>query len=109
MSRHSSNYRLPNTLYALFLNFFLGEGSVDELKYFRQLAVCHRGPLVCLVIYDGALTLRFPDNVTTIGFADDIEIIVVAKHLGEIYTSEKIWEINFWLKFSSAREKVTQS
>ena len=60
------------------------------------------GPLLWLIMYNGVLTLRLPNGVTTIGFADDIGVTIVAKRLDEIeiYANETIWEINSWLKKS---------
>lgn len=38
------------------------------------------GPTLWNIMYDGVLRLEFPTGVNIIGFADDIALVVVAKH-----------------------------
>ena len=100
----------PKYIVRIVVEFLLGRrlycDSDDGLKIFPTTCGVPQGsvlgPLLWLVMYDGVLTLRLPDNVTTIGFADDIGITVVAKHQDEIeiYANEAIWEINSWLRNS---------
>ena len=42
------------------------------------------GPLLWIIIYDGVLRLRLPAGTTSVGFADDITIVSVAKMVREI-------------------------
>lgn len=39
------------------------------------------GPLLWNIMYDGVLGLSLPKGTMTIGFADDVAVVVVAKHL----------------------------
>ena len=42
------------------------------------------GPLLWNIMYDGVLRLPLPSGTTTVGFADDLAVLVVAKHVEEI-------------------------
>uniref|UniRef100_A0ABD2W6R7 Reverse transcriptase domain-containing protein n=1 Tax=Trichogramma kaykai TaxID=54128 RepID=A0ABD2W6R7_9HYME len=42
------------------------------------------GPILWNVMYNAVLRLKFRDNVRIIGFADDIALVAVAKHLWQI-------------------------
>lgn len=46
-------------------------------------------------MYDGTFRLHLPEGVKVVGFADDIAVVVVAKHIREIKTeaNEAIWKI----------------
>lgn len=41
------------------------------------------GPLLWNVMYDGILKLHLPERTTIVGFADDVALVVTAKHLQE--------------------------
>ena len=43
------------------------------------------GPLLSNIIYDGLLRLKLPRAVTPVAFADDITIVIVAKHPDELF------------------------
>ena len=42
------------------------------------------GPLLWNIMYDGLLRLKLPRAVTPVAFADDIAIVIVAKHPDEL-------------------------
>lgn len=42
------------------------------------------GPLLWNIMYDDLLKLDVPEDVTLVGFADDVAVIIVRKHLEEI-------------------------
>lgn len=58
------------------------------------------GPILWNVMYDSVLKLRIPDGANVIGFADDIAIVVSAKHLYEIemIANEVIAIVKDWLE-----------
>lgn len=57
------------------------------------------GPLLWNVLYNDVLNTTIPSEATIIGFADDIAVVVVAKHLDEVemYARESIKQIKEWL------------
>lgn len=57
------------------------------------------GPILWNVMYDGVLRLPLPTGTTTVGFADDVAVVVVAKHLEEITerANQAIRAIRGWL------------
>lgn len=57
------------------------------------------GPLLWNIMYDGVLRLELPGRVQIVGFADDIAVVVVAKHISDIEATanEAIRRINSWL------------
>lgn len=61
------------------------------------------GPLLWNIMYDEVLRLRLPAEVKIIGFADDIAIVTVAKHIHKVEaaTNTAIEEIRAWLKTAS--------
>lgn len=58
------------------------------------------GPLLWIIMYDGVLRLNLPKGVQIIGFADDIAIVTVAKHIHEVEaaTNEAIRLVRQWLE-----------
>ncbi len=42
------------------------------------------GPLLWKVMYDGLLRLKLPISVKLVAYADDVPVVIVAKHLDEI-------------------------
>lgn len=60
------------------------------------------GPLLWNVMYDGVLRLPMPAGTRIVGFADDIAVVVVAKHLEEVtqIANEAIATIRQWLSSS---------
>ncbi len=58
------------------------------------------GPILWNVMYNNVLNLQIPDGVEIIGFADDIAIVVSAKHLDEIemVANETISIVKNWLE-----------
>ena len=42
------------------------------------------GPLLWNIMYDGLLRLQIPRNVKLVAYADDVAVVIVAKHLDEI-------------------------
>lgn len=50
------------------------------------------GPLLWNAMYNGVLSLLMPKDITSIGFANDPAVVVVAKHSEdvELYGSETI-------------------
>lgn len=57
------------------------------------------GPLLWNVMYDGILRLALPNGVKIVGYADDIALISVAKHITEIttITNISIEIVRMWL------------
>lgn len=60
------------------------------------------GPLLWNIMYDGVLRLELPKRAKIVGFADDIAVVVVAKHIHEIeaLTNEVVHKIKNWLEFN---------
>ncbi|KAH8404620.1 hypothetical protein KR215_005073, partial [Drosophila sulfurigaster] len=58
------------------------------------------GPTLWNAMYDGVLRLRLPDGVNIVGFADDIAIVTVAKHLTDIEakTNTAVKAVRDWLE-----------
>lgn len=58
------------------------------------------GPLLWNIMYDGILHLKLPKATEIIGFADDIAVVVTAKHLTEICdkTNRTIEVVQSWLQ-----------
>lgn len=58
------------------------------------------GPLLWNVMYDGLLHLEFPENTTLVAFADDVAVVLVAKHLEELQAafSTTISRIRQWMR-----------
>lgn len=50
-------------------------------------------------MYDWVLMLNLPDKIKIFGFADDIAIIVMAKHLDEIESTlnESVTNVKKWI------------
>ena len=42
------------------------------------------GPLLWNIMYDGLFRLQIPRNVKLVAYADDVAVVIVAKHLDEI-------------------------
>jgi hypothetical protein len=61
------------------------------------------GPLLWNIMYDEVLRLKLPEGVTLIGFADDIAVVMVAKHIHQIEaaTNAAIMKIRDWLKIAN--------
>lgn len=57
------------------------------------------GPLLWNVMYDGVLRLPLPTGTKTVAFADDVVVVVVAKHLEEVteMANTAAREIRTWL------------
>lgn len=57
------------------------------------------GPLLWNIMYNGVLSLPMPINARTVGFADDIAVVVEAKYLEEIIqtANEAVATIQGWL------------
>lgn len=57
------------------------------------------GPLLWNIMYDGILRLELPEKTTIVGFADDIAIVVTAKHIHEIEAAinAAVAKIKNWL------------
>ncbi|CAD7081162.1 unnamed protein product [Hermetia illucens] len=69
------------------------------------------GPLLWNIMYNDVLNLPLPEEATVVGYADDIALVVVAKHLedAELYSSEAISAVKCWLESSGltlAEEKT---
>lgn len=58
------------------------------------------GPMLWNVMYNEVFELKLPDGVQIVGFADDIEILVKARHLDEIemLANEAIAIVRAWLQ-----------
>lgn len=61
------------------------------------------GPPIWNIMYDGVLRLQLPTGATVVGFADDIAVVVVAKHKEEVteIAEEAIRIIHEWLTEAS--------
>lgn len=61
------------------------------------------GPLLWNLMYDEVLRLPLPSEVNIIGFADDIAIVTVAKHIHEVEdkTNFAIAKVKTWLESAS--------
>ncbi|CAD7080109.1 unnamed protein product [Hermetia illucens] len=59
------------------------------------------GPLLWNIMYNDVLN-PLPEEATVVGYADDIALVVVAKHLedAELYSSEAISAVKCWLESS---------
>lgn len=57
------------------------------------------GPLLWNIMYDEVLRLPMPAGTKTIGFADDVAVVVVAKYLEEVTqrVNEAVNKIRLWL------------
>lgn len=57
------------------------------------------GPLLWNIMYNDVLTLEFSPESTIVGFADDIALVVMARHLKEVelYANEAVNKISSWL------------
>lgn len=51
-------------------------------------------------MYDGVFNLEIPEEVNIVRFADDIAVVVHARHLDEvkIYANKTIYTIERWMK-----------
>jgi len=58
------------------------------------------GPLLWNVMYDGLLHLELPAGTTLVAFADDVAVVIVAKHLEELESafSTTIKRIRQWMR-----------
>lgn len=69
------------------------------------------GPLLWNIMYDGLLRLPFPRSVKLVAYADDVAVVIVAKHLDEIkHVFGKTFEqINRWMdsmNLQLAKQKI---
>lgn len=57
------------------------------------------GPLLWNVMYDGLLRLVLPSNVKLVAYADDVAVVIVAKHLEEINLAFDVTfeSVNRWM------------
>ena len=57
------------------------------------------GPILWNIMYDGVLRLELPNGARTVGFADDLAIVVTAKHLDEVemVASESVATVRRWI------------
>lgn len=58
------------------------------------------GPLLCNVKYNGVLLFLVADEVTLVGSADDLAIVIVAKlpEDVEVYAGESVMVVSSWLR-----------
>lgn len=58
------------------------------------------GPILWNIMYDGILQLGVPVGATIVGFADDIAVVVTAKHVDEVelIANETILKVMNWLE-----------
>lgn len=57
------------------------------------------GPMLWNIMYDAVLKLELPEGARTIGFADDVAIVVVGKYIEQVtqVANEAVAEIRRWL------------
>ena len=57
------------------------------------------GPILWNIMYDGVLRLKLPSGAKAVGFADDLAILVTAKHLDEIEmtANESVEIVKGWM------------
>lgn len=57
------------------------------------------GPLLWNIMYDGVLRLQLPHGVRIVGFADDIAVVSVGKHIHHVesITDDAIAQVRAWL------------
>ncbi|GBP15362.1 Retrovirus-related Pol polyprotein from type-1 retrotransposable element R1 [Eumeta japonica] len=60
---------------------------------------CVFGPLLWNIMYDGLLRLKLPRSVKLVAYADDVAVVIVAKHLDEINHMSGIdfKQVNWWM------------
>ena len=58
------------------------------------------GPLLWNIMYNGVLALPVPEGTTIVGFADDLAVVVAAKHPEdvEVYATETVRAVKSWLE-----------
>lgn len=58
------------------------------------------GPLLWNIMYDGLLRIALPSEVKLVAYADDVAVVIVAKHLEEINLAFDITfgRINVWME-----------
>ncbi|CAD7084849.1 unnamed protein product [Hermetia illucens] len=58
------------------------------------------GPLLWNIMYNDVFKLPFSEEATVVGCADDIALVVIAKHLedAELYSSEAISVVKAWVE-----------
>lgn len=57
------------------------------------------GPLLWNIMYDGLLKLTIPDGAKLVAFADDVAVVITAKHLEEVNSifEETLVQIQRWM------------
>ncbi|CAH2094186.1 unnamed protein product [Euphydryas editha] len=63
------------------------------------------GPLLWNIMYDGLLKLEMPKDVKLVAYADDVAVVIVAKHLEEIsYTFDVTYRrVSQWMKSANLK------
>lgn len=101
------NLNVPQYLLSVIQDYFMDRvvyyNTDDGLKNFKATGGVPQGsvlgPLLWNVMYNGILHLNLPVGVKTIGFADDIALLIVAAELNEArtVTNASVGVVKSWL------------
>lgn len=108
--RALARMEVPNYILALITSYFTERKLIYEsdngVEQYNITAGVPQGsvlgPLLWNIMYNEVLNLPLPEGVLIIGFADDIGIVTVAKHISQIEaaTSAAIAQVKTWMELA---------